>query len=152
MKYLVFFLTAVVLFAAEVEITADKFVADEAKGVSVFNGNVHVVRGKDELKADKVVIKFDKKRQPTLYTATGHAQAKLGIKGKRYFAKGETLIYNPIAQKYIIRKNAFLQEVNKDKEIYAEVINVDQAKGYYEVNSKKNRPVKFIFKLKDKKK
>ncbi len=152
MKYLVFLLISMTLFAGEVEITADKFMADEARGISVFTGNVHVVRGKDDLKANKVVIKFDKKRQPTLYTATGNAQAKLSIKDKRYFAKGGTLVYDPLTLKYTIEKNAFLQELNTDKKVYGDRIWVDQARGYYEVDGKKNKPVKFIFKLEDKKK
>lgn len=152
MKYLLFLMISVVLFANDVEITADKFMADEAKGVSVFTGHVHVVRGKDDLKADKVVIKFDKKKQPTLYTATGHALAKLMIKDKNYLAKGEILIYDPLTLKYTIEKNAFLQEISTDKKVYGDKIRVDQARGYYEVDSKENKPVKFIFKLEDKKK
>ncbi len=152
MKYLVYFLILTILSANEVEITADKFTADEAKGVSVFTGNVHVVKGKDDLKADKIIINFDKNKQPTLYTAIGHAKAKLIIKDKNYFAKGNTLIYDPLTLKYTIKKNAFLQELDTDKKVYGENIRVDQARGYYEVDGKANKPVKFIFKLKDKKK
>ena len=140
------------LGASEVEITADKFTADEAKGISVFTGSVHIVKGKDDLKADKIVVNFDKKKQPTLYTASGHATARLTMKGKSYFAKGDTLIYDPLTLKYNIKKNAFLQEINSDKKIYGENIRVDQARGYYEVDGKKNKPVKFIFKIQDKKK
>ncbi len=152
MKYFIFFLTLTILSASEVVITADKFSADETKGISIFTGNVHIVKGKDDLKADKVVVNFDKKKQPTLYTASGHAKAKLTMKGKRYFAKGNTLIYNPLTLKYIIEKNAFLQELDSDKKIYGENIRVDQARGYYEVDGKKNKPVKFIFQIQDKKK
>ena len=152
MKYLLFLLICTTLFSSEVEITADKFMADEAKGISVFTGKVHITRGKDDLKADKVVINFDKKRQPTLYTATGHASAKLSIKDKNYFAKGDTLIYDPLTLKYTIEKNAFLQELNTNKKVYGEKIWVDQARGYYEVDGKKDKPVKFIFKIEDKKK
>ena len=152
MKYLIFFLIITLLGASEVEITADKFTADETKGISIFTGSVHVTRGKDDLKANKVVVNFDKKKQPTLYTASGNAKAKLTMKGKNYFAKGDTLIYNPLTLKYIIKKNAFLQEISSDKKIYGENISVDQARGYYEVDGKKNKPVKFIFKIQDKKK
>ncbi len=152
MKYLIYLLICATLFAGEVQITANKFTANEAKGISIFTGKVHVIRGKDDLKADKVVIKFDKNKQPTLYTATGNVQAKLSIKNKRYFAKGDTLIYDPLTLKYTIEKNAFLQELNTDKKVYGNKIWVDQARGYYEVDGKKDTPVKFIFKLVDKKK
>ena len=152
MKNLLFLLICVTLFASEVKITADKFMADEAKGISVFTGRVHIARDKDDLKADKVVIKFDKKKQPTLYTATGHTEARLVMKGKSYFAKGGKLIYDPLTLKYTIEKNAFLQELSTDKKVYGDKIWVDQARGYYEVDSKKDKPVKFIFKIEDKKK
>ena len=152
MKYLIFLLISVILYGGQVEITADKFTADEAKGISIFTGKVHISKGSDDLKANKVVIKFDKKKQPTLYTATGNAQAKLTIKDKKYIAKGDTLIYDPLTLKYIIEKNAFLQEINTDKKVYGDKIWVDQARGYYEVDGKKDKPVKFIFKLEDKKK
>jgi len=151
-KYLLIVLTSVLLYAQQVQITADKFSADETKGITIFTGSVHVEKGFDDLKADKVVVNFDKNKQPTLYTASGHAQAKLKMKGKRYFAKGDTLIYNPMTLKYIIKKNAFLQELDTDKKVYGENILVDQARGKYEVDGKANKPVKFIFQLKDKKK
>ncbi len=152
MKYLIYFLVITILSASEVQITADKFMANEAKGISTFTGKVHVIRGDDDLKADKVVIDFDKNKKPILYTATGHASVKMKIKGKNYFAKGDILIYNPNLLKYTIKKNAFLQEISTDKKVYGDVIRVDQVLGYYEVDGKKNEPVKFIFKVKDKKK
>jgi len=152
LKYWIYFLIITMLGASEVQVTADKFMADEATGVTVFTGHVHVVKKGDDLKADKVVINFDKNKKPTLYTATGHAQVKMMINGKKYFAKGDILIYDPILLKYTIKKNAFLQELNTDKKVYGETIWIDQVRGYYEVDGKKNKPVKFIFKIEDKKK
>ncbi|MDX1807924.1 MAG: lipopolysaccharide transport periplasmic protein LptA [Sulfurospirillaceae bacterium] len=151
MKYLIYFFILTLLSASEVQITADKFMANEAKFVSVFTGHVHVTKGSDNLKADKIVIDFDKNKKPTKYTATGNAEANMTINKKKYFASGETLIYEPNLSRYTIKKNAFLHELDTDKKVYGEVIYVDQAKGYYEVESKKNEPVKFIFKIEDKK-
>jgi len=152
LKYLIgILMLTVCLNASEVEVTADKFFADEIKKISVFTGNVHVVKDKDELKADKVVIEFDDKKQPVRYTATGKAEVRMSIKGKRYYGKGEVLIYEPKLLKYTIKKNAFLQELDTNKKVYGENIYVDQSKGHYEVDSKKNKPVKFIFKIEDKK-
>ncbi len=139
------------LNASEVQITANKFMADETKGISVFTGSVHVVRGADDLKADKVVINFDKNKQPIKYTATGHAEVKMNINKKRYLGKGGILIYEPKLLTYIIKNNAFLHEIDTDKKVYGDTILVNQAKGYYEVDSQKNKPVKFIFQIKDKK-
>ena len=152
MRYLIF--SMAVLFslnASEVEVTANKFFADEVKKVSVFTGNVHVKKGTDELKANKVVIEFNSKKEPLKYTASGNAEVKMTINGKKYFGKGEVLIYEPQKLKYTIKKNAFLEEIDTNKKVYGENIYVDQANGHYEVDSKKDKPVKFIFKIEDKK-
>ena len=52
------------LLAEQVEVTADKFFADEKKKISVFEGNVKVVKQSDKLLAQKVLIEFDDKKQP----------------------------------------------------------------------------------------
>lgn len=151
MKYLVYFFILTLLGASEVQITADKFLANETQLVSTFTGHVHVTKGSDNLKADKIVINFDKNKKPIKYTATGHAKANMTLNKKKYFASGDILIYEPNLSRYTIKQNAFLHEIDTDKKVYGEVIYVDQAKGYYEVESKKNEPVKFIFKIEDKK-
>ncbi|NOX16225.1 MAG: lipopolysaccharide transport periplasmic protein LptA [Epsilonproteobacteria bacterium] len=143
---------ATLLSASEVQVTAEKFMANEAKGISTFIGKVHVIKQGDDLKADEVVITFDKNKKPILYTATGHASVKMTIKNKKYFASGDILIYDPNLMRYTIKKNAFLQELNTDKKVYGNEIRVDQVMGKYEVDGKKNEPVKFIFKVEDKKK
>ncbi len=152
MRYVIF--SMFVLFslnASEVEVTANKFFADEVKKVSVFTGNVNVKKGDDRLKADKVVIEFNKNKEPIRYTASGNASVKMKINGKRYFGKGEILIYEPQKLKYTIKKNAFLEELDTNKKVYGDNIFVDQANGHYEVDSKKDKPVKFIFQIQDKK-
>ena len=66
------------LNAEQVEITSNDFFADENKQISEFVGNVNIKKGSyDELKANKVVVHFDKKRQPVKYVATGNARAKI---------------------------------------------------------------------------
>ena len=152
MKYLVCSVVlALSLNAASVEVTADKFFADEVKKISIFTGNVNVKKGNDLLVADKVVIEFNKNKEPIRYTASGNASVKMKINGKRYFGKGEILIYEPQKLKYTIRKNAFLEELDTNKKVYGDNIFVDQANGHYEVDSKKDKPVKFIFQIQDKK-
>ena len=152
MKYLLLVLVATFLSASEVQITADKFMANEVKLVSTFRGHVHVTKGSDDLKADKIVIDFNKDKKPIKYTATGNAKANMTLNKKKYFASGNVLIYQPKLARYTIEKNAFLHELGTDKKVYGDVIQVDQNKGYHEVGSKENEPVKFIFKIEDKKK
>ena len=142
---------AAVLNAQTVEVVSDKFMADENKQVTEFTGHVVITKGKDKLVAKKVIINFDKKRQPLKYTATGSVKIDLSMNGKVYFGSAETMIYNPIQDQYTFIKNAFLHEKVTNKKVYGDRIKVNQKTGKYEVNSDGKKPVKFIFKVEEKK-
>ncbi len=138
-------------FAGEVQVSADKFVADEASGVGKFIGNVVITKDKDILKSNRLIINFNKKRKPTKYEAQGDASINVFIDGKEYFGSGKKLTYNPIKNIYTIQGNAFFHEKITNKKVYGDKIIVNQKSGQYEVSSKKNEPVKFIFHVEDKK-
>jgi lipopolysaccharide export system protein LptA len=153
MKLLWVALSLVTFLSAEtVEIIADKFFADEKKQISEFIGHVVVTKSKDKLVADKVVIIFDKKRQPLKYTASGNAKIDMTMNDKVYFGSADTMIYDPLKNQYTLIKNAFLHEKITNKKVYGDKIFVDQISGRYEVQSDGKKPVKFIFKVDEKKK
>ncbi len=153
MKILIMLLSLVVFLSAQtVEVVADKFFADEKKQVTEFSGNVVVTKGKDKLVAKKLVITFDKKKQPLKYTASGNATIDMTMNDKIYFGSAQTMIYNPIKDQYTLIKNAFLHEKVTDKKVYGDKIFVNQTTGRYEVESNGKKPVKFIFKVEEKKK
>lgn len=152
MKFLIslFFILNIVN-AANVEVVADKFFADEKKQISVFSGSVVVTKQSDRLKADEVTINFDAKKQPLKYIAVGNAKVDMIINEKKYFASADKMIYDPIKDQYELIGNAFLHELITDKKVYGDKIFVNQLTGRYEVDSKGSEPVKFIFKVEDKK-
>jgi lipopolysaccharide export system protein LptA len=141
-----------VLNAETVEVVADKFYADEIKQVTEFSGHVVVTKGKDKLVANKVTINFNKKKQPLKYIATGAAKIDMVMKDKVYFGSAETMIYDPMKDQYTLVTNAFLHEKITNKKVYGDRIWVDQKTGRYEVDSDGKKPVKFIFKVDEKKK
>ncbi|MDR3345865.1 MAG: lipopolysaccharide transport periplasmic protein LptA [Campylobacteraceae bacterium] len=151
-KLLIFILTVSFAFAAQIEVTADKFGADEKKQISEFAGNVTVIKEKDTLNADKVTINFDERKQPTKYTASGNVRVKMLLNEKHYNASGKTLIYEPALSKYTLEGDAFLSEIDTDKRVYGEKIEVDQTNGTYVVEGKSSEPAKFFFQIEDSKK
>lgn len=151
-KLIILALSATVSFAANVEVVAEKFFADENKQISVFTGNVIVTKETDKLVADKVVITFDAKRQPLKYTATGNAKIDMIMNEKEYFASAQTMIYEPGKDEYTLIEDAFLHEKTSDKKVYGDRIWVNQISGKYEVDSDGEKPVKFIFKVEEKEK
>lgn len=152
LRIFILFCALTFLQAAEVHVSADKFFADENKKISIFNGNVKVVKEKDTLSAQKVTIDFDDKKQPIRYIATGDAKVNMQVNGKKYYGQAEKMTYEPSKSLYIFEKKAFLHDIESDKKVYGDYIRVDQISGHYEVDGKGKNPVKFIFKVEDEKK
>jgi len=156
MKYLlfIFIILSSFLYAKgqNVEITSKSFEADELKQISKFIGNVKVVKGYDTITSDKLIVNFDKKKNPIKYVAIGNAKFKLILNKKHYAGKANKIIYDPVKKIYHFIGNAFLQDLDSSKKIYGDDISIDQLNGKYDVKSDGNKPVKFIFKVKDEKK
>lgn len=140
-----------VLFAEQVEVTADNFFADEKNFYSDLKGNVVVKKGSyDTLWADNVRITFNDKKEPTKYVATGNAKFKVLVNEKHYNGNADELTYIPQKQIYIMTGKAFLHEEESDKKVYGDVIEVNQISGTYQVQSKDKKPVRMIFQVEDK--
>lgn len=157
-KIIVFLLASLPLFAEQVEVTADNFFADEIKLQSVLTGNVKVKKGSfDTLNSDKITIYFDKNKQPTKYIATGNAKFKILINESHYNGKGDILTYEPKTEIYTLKGNAWIEEVETKREVFGDIITINQLNGKYEVNSDRlskkldKKPAKLIFKIEDKK-
>ena len=153
-----FLLAILPLFAEQVEVTADNFFADEIKLQSVLTGNVKVKKGSfDTLNSDKITIYFDKNKQPTKYIATGNAKFKILINESHYNGKGDILTYEPKTEIYTLKGNAWIEEVETKREVFGDIITINQLNGKYEVNSDRSskkidkKPAKLIFKIEDKK-
>ncbi len=149
---LLFILNIAIAKSQSVEVTSKSFEADEMKHISKFIGDVKVVKGYDTITANKLIINFDKDKNPTEYIATGNAKFRLILNKKHYSGKANKIIYNPIKKIYHFIGNAFLQDLDSNKKIYGDDIQIDQLNGKYDVKSDGKKPVKFIFKVKDNKK
>jgi len=148
---LIIFVGILMAKSENVEITSKHFEADETKLISKFTGDVKVIKGYDTITSDKLVINFDKNKNPLKYTATGKAKFKLILNKKHYAGHANKIIYNPLKKYYRFIGNAFLQDIDTHKKIYGDDITIDQLNGKYNVESSGNKPVKFIFKVEDKK-
>ncbi|MBL0686499.1 MAG: lipopolysaccharide transport periplasmic protein LptA [Sulfurospirillum sp.] len=144
---LLLFSLAAIASAETVEIVADKFFTDEKKQITEFTGNVVASKNSNKLVAKKVVIIFDKNREPLQYTATGDVEVDMTINENIYFGSSETMIYDPIKNQYTFLTNAFFHEKVTNKKVYGDKIFVNQTTGRYEVESDGDEPVKFIFKV-----
>lgn len=137
------------MFAAEVEIISKRFLADEKAQKVEFLGDVVITKESDILKANKVVVDFDIKNEPIKYTATGNVDVFMIMNEKKYKATGNNLTYEPNDSKYTLCGNAFMHEIDTDKKVYGEKIEVNQLIGNYRVDSNDSTPVKFVFQVEE---
>jgi lipopolysaccharide export system protein LptA len=135
----------------QVEITSDRFEADEVKLVTKFIGHVHMKKGRDELNASKVIVYFDKKRKPKRYEAIGNASFVILMKkeGQLYTGKADRLVYLPARQRYELYGDVVLKEPRLDRTVRGEKVVVEKLSGKASVEGNGKRPVKFIFKVEE---
>jgi len=155
--FLIFSIFCSFLFSEKLIIDANKFEAYDEKNLSIFTGNVKMVKAKDELKSDRLDVYLSKKsaktkREPLKYIATGSVEFKIKTADKSYEGKGDKVVYEPKKMKYVITGNGFLKEINEDKRLFGDIIIIDQITGEAKVSGTKNKPVRFIIDIADNKK
>ncbi len=149
MKYiifLIFFISS--LLSQELKIKANNFSADEKIGLSVFEGDVSILKGLDELNASKVSVYTDKKHHPTKFIADGNVSFTITTKkGSKYQGKAEKVIYVPQKKEYLFLKNVHLKQIDERKEIIGDEVVLKTIEGIAYAKGVKKEPVIIIFKL-----
>ncbi len=152
MKYIILStaLFAVTLLAQELKIKANAFSADEKSGISIFEGDVNVVKGRDELNASKVTIYTDKKHKPTKYVADGGVSFYINTKNSSiYRGHAQKVIYKPKEKEYHFYKDVYLSQVDEKKEIIGDEVVLKTTEGKAYAKGKKSGPVIMIFDIAD---
>lgn len=153
MKYkilLTIFLT-LNISAEELQVKANLFNTDEKKGLSIFEGDVNVKKGSDELNASKVTIHTDEKHQPTKFIAKGDVSFNIHtLDGAVYKGIAGKVIYLPIKKEYLFFENVHLQQVNEKKEIIGEEVVLKTIDGKAYAKGAKKEPVIMIFDIAEK--
>lgn len=139
-----------VTWATQIEVKALNFYADENKGESILSGNVEVTRDDDVLNSEKLIIYMDKNRKPIRYEAMQNARFKIILKGKTYKGSGDKFIYNVAKDTYEIEGHAYINELGSNQKLFGDKIIVDRKANIYQVQSKDQKPARFVFDLKNK--
>jgi len=135
-----------VISAEELKIKSDTFTSDQNKGVSIFSGNVKMVKSSDELNASKVTIFTDKKNKPQKFVATGDVSFVLSTKeGTRYRGVAQKVIYIPEIKEYRFYKDVHLKQIGDKKEILGDEVIFKTIEGKAYAKGMKKEPVIMIF-------
>jgi len=146
-------LLSINLISQELRIKSNTFSSDEKEGISIFKGDVNIIKGNDELNASMVVIHTDKNHEPTKFVATGDASFVIKtLEGSTYSGKAQKVIYLPFEKEYHFYKNVHLRQLDDKKEIIGEQVVLKTIEGKAYAKGAKKEPVIMIFKLPEEKK
>ncbi|MEN8303405.1 MAG: lipopolysaccharide transport periplasmic protein LptA [Campylobacterota bacterium] len=152
MKFTILFtlFLASLLSAEDLKIKANSFKADENTGVSVFSGDVNIIKKNDELNASEVTIYVDKENQPTKFIAVGDVSFVIETKqGAVYKGQAGKVIYLPNEKEYHFFKDVHLKQVNEKKEIIGEEVVLKTTEGKAYAKGVESEPVIMIFNIPD---
>ncbi len=139
---------AVALFSQELKVKAKLFNADQKTGVSVFEGDVNIIRGNDELNASMVTIYTNEKQEPTKFIAEGNASFKIKtLEGAQYEGKAQKVVYLPQEKEYHFFKEVHLKQINEKKEIIGEEVILKTIEGKAYAKGAEKEPVIMIFNM-----
>lgn len=117
-----------------IEISADNGTLDQAKGVTVWEGNVIVTQGTLKISADRVVVTRDPQGNQTLQ-ATGkrvNFRQKTDNKDEWIEGQGSRLDYNSVSHQAVLTGAA---RIKRGEDLVAgEVINYNTETEMYQVN------------------
>lgn len=154
MKHILFitlFLSSL-LMSEELKIKANSFNADENSGISIFSGDVNIIKKNDELNASEVTVYVDKEKQPTKFLAIGDVSFVLETKnGEIYKGKAQKVIYLPNKKEYRFFKDVHLIQLGDTKEIIGEEVVLKTIEGKAYAKGVESEPVIMIFNIPDSK-
>jgi len=141
------------IYAEELKIRANSFTSDQNTGISVFKGNVNIVKSQDELNASKVTIFVNKKKKPVKFVAVGNVSFTIATKnGAKYKGVSGKAIYFPMKKEYYFYNNVHLQQLNDKNEILGDEVVLKTIDGKAYAKGLKKEPVIMIFNIDEDKK
>jgi len=139
------------LQAEQLKIIANSFNGDEKTGVTIFQGDVKIQKGADELNASVVTIYTDVKHKPTKYVATGNVSFYIKTENKSiYKGKSGKAIFVPAKNEYHFYNDVHIEQLDEKKEINGEEVVISTVEGKARAKGGDSKPVVMTFEIEDK--
>ena len=146
MKFYIFILLVLSLNAQELKVKASSFHSDQKTGISVFEGEVNIIKSSDELSASEVTIYTNKENKPTKFIAEGNTSFHIMTKeGSTYKGTAQKVIYIPKSKEYHFFKDVHLRQIDEKKEIIGNEVVLKTIEGKAYAIGAKSEPVIMIF-------
>jgi lipopolysaccharide export system protein LptA len=139
-----------ILFAEKVEITSTSMEAEEEKKEVHFIGDAKIIKGKDWLSADKVIVYFGENNDTEMYEAIGSVNFEFKNEKHNFKGSADKVKYHMVKSIYELTGNAVIDDLANKSHVDGDVIYLDMTTGNVNVKGNKKKPVKFIFEMESK--
>ena len=152
LKIVLWVLLTINIYAEKVNVTSTTMTAEDLKKEVHFMGNAKVVQGKSWIHGDEIVVYFDENNETKKYEAIGKVTFEFDQEKNFYKGSADKVTYFPVESKYILTGHAIVDDIINKRHVNGDEIILDTVTGNANVKGSKNKPVKFIFNTKEKKK
>ena len=152
LKIVLWVLLTVNIYAEKVNVTSTTMTAEDLKKEVHFMGNAKVVQGKSWIHGDEIIVYFDENNETKKYEAIGKVTFEFDQEKNFYRGSADKVTYFPVESKYILTGHAIVDDIVNKRHVNGDEIVLDTVTGNANVKGSKNKPVKFIFNTKEKKK
>jgi lipopolysaccharide export system protein LptA len=145
-------LLTVALYAEKINVTSTTMTAEDLKKEVHFMGDAKVVQGKSWIHGDEIIVYFDENNETKKYKAIGQVTFEVDQNTSFYKGSADTITYYPVESKYVLVGKAIVDDLINQRHVNGNEIILNMITGNANVKGSKNKPVKFIFNTKEKKK
>ena len=150
-KLLILLGLAIPLFAEKINVTSNSMTAEDLKKEVHFIDDAKVVQGESWIHGDEIIVYFDENNQTKEYEAIGRVTFEFKEKESHYIGSSDKVTYYPVTSVYVLTGKAIIDDLTNKRHVNGDKITLNMLTGNAKVKGSKQKPVKFIFDLQEKK-
>ncbi len=151
LKIILLFCLTGALFAEKIHVTSTSMTAEDLKKEVHFIDNAKVVQGKSWIHGDEIIVYFDENNQTKKYDAIGNVTFEFIEEKGHYKGSADKVTYYPVKSLYVLTGKAIIDDLINKRHVDGDKITLDMITGNANVKGSEQKPVKFIFDMKEKK-
>jgi len=149
MRFLFIFFITIFSFASEMEIHSNHFEYNQTSNISKFIGDVNITKEKDNILSDTLFIYMDKNKTLDKLIAIGNVKFIINEKNSTYKGRSDKVIYIVPTQIVIFEGKVKILRLPENQKLYGDKVIINKKEGTAEVLGEKNKPIKFVIKVKE---
>lgn len=142
---------SVSLHAEKINVTSNSMTAEDMKKEVHFIDDAKAVQGESWIHGDEIIVYFDENNQTKKYEAVGTVTFEFKEEENHYTGSADKVTYYPVRSTYVLVGKAIIDDLINKRHVNGDEITLDMTTGNANVKGSKEKPVKFIFDMQEKK-